>query len=173
MSTETPVEPPKRGPGRPLKAKTIPAVSVVDRRLQHPFGAPSVAIELKTPGLWAIRVANRNVRAGRLHDMTHNKGWVYVVPEELDGLPEEYGFQVKDGRLVRGEHGEEVLMKMPQKDFDQIQAAKAELNLKNLGGKATKEAVQQETALKYGDQAASVIGNTMTVVDGRERSELE
>ena len=178
--TPTPVTPKKRG--RPPKAQpsesvapvtALPTVSVRDRRLAHPFGVPSMAITLKTPGEWAIRIVNMHVRTGRLHDMTQKKGWTYVRPEELDGKPDEYGLKAKDGRLVRGEHGEEIIMKMPQADFERIQQAKAALNLRNLGGTQTKAAIQQETALKYGDEAGERVGNAITVTDGRERSELE
>lgn len=159
-----------------MAKKALPKVSILDRRKLHPFGAPSVSVTLKTPGLWAIRIINSKSRTGRLHDVIHNKGWVYVTPEELDGTPDELGFEAKDGRLVRGEHGEEVLVKMPQSDYDQIQQAKASLNLKNLGGKQTRDAVAQETALAHGDQAGDAVARQfqhIEVNDGRERVELD
>jgi len=157
-------------------AKKLPKVSVLDRRKLHPFGAPSQPVTLKTPGLWAIRIVNSKSRTGRLHDVIHNKGWVYVTPEELDGTPDELGFEAKDGRIVRGEHGEEVLVKMLQSDFDEIQAAKGRLNLKNLGGKQMRDAVAQDAAKEHGSQAGDAVArqfDNMDVKDGRERIELE
>jgi len=157
-------------------AKKLPKVSVIDRRKLHPFGAPSQPVTLKTPGEWAIRIINSKSRTGRLHDVIHNKGWVYVTPEELDGTPDELGFEAKDGRLVRGEHGEEVLVKMFQSDFDAIQQAKSSLNLKNLGGKQTRDAVAQETAVAHGSQAGDAVARQfdhIDIKDGRERIELE
>ncbi len=159
-----------------MAKKILPKVSVLDRRKLHPFGAPSQAVTLKTPGLWAIRIINSKSRAGRLHDVIHNKGWVYVTPEELDGTPDEQGFEAKDGRLVRGEHGEEVLVKMLQSDFDQIQDAKSRLNLKNLGAKQMKESAAQETAVAHGDQAGETVASQfkhLEVNDSRERVELD
>ena len=154
-------------------AKRIPKVSVLERRLANPFGAPSVPITLKTPGQWAIRIVNGTMRTGRIHDMTANKGWVLVTADELDGTPDDLGFRVRDGRIVRGEHGDEVLMKMPQADYDQIQKAKGAYNLKQLGTKQTREAVAQATAQQFGDEAADTVNRNITVNDGRETSELE
>lgn len=153
-------------------AKKLPKISVLDRRLKHPFGAPSVPITLKDGQLWAIRVANDKVRTGRVHQMVQ-MGWTFVQPDEIDGLPADFGFRAMDTRLVRGEHGDEVLMKMPQADFDAIQNAKAQINLKNLGSKQTKDAVAQATAVEYGPEAGDTVFSKIEVTDGRERSELE
>lgn len=159
-----------------MAKKTLPKVSVVDRRKLHPFGAPSTQVTLKTPGQWAVRIVNSKSRTGRLHDIIHNKGWAYVTPDELDGTPDELGFDAKDGRLVRGEHGEEVLVKMPQKDFDEIQDAKARLNLKNLGGKQMRDSVAQDAAIAHGSQAGDAVArqfDRMEITDSREQVELE
>jgi hypothetical protein len=153
-------------------AKTLPKVSVIERRLAHPFGAPSVPITLKDGGAWAIRIANDKVRSGRVHQMV-GLGWVFVEAGEIDGTPEDFGFRAVKGRLVRGEHGEEVLMKMPQADFDAIQNRKAEINLKNLGSKQTKDAVAQATAVEYGSEAGDTVFKNIDIKDGRERVELE
>jgi len=138
---------------KPGPKPKLPKVSILDRRLNHPFGSPSVPITLTTPGQWAIRVVNSTMRPGRIHDMTQNKGWVFVLPEELDGTPDELGFKAVDGRLVRGEHQEEVLMKMPQRDYDQIHAAKEAMNHKGLGKTALRESVAQDTAKAHGAEA--------------------
>lgn len=156
-----------------MAKKPLPKVSVLDRRLANPFGAPSTPVTLKTPGQWAIRIVNSTMRAGRLHDMTHAKGWAYVTPDELDGTPDELGFRALDGRLVRGEHGEEVLMKMLQSDYDQIQDAKGRLNLKNLGGDKTRSSVAQKTAQQFGSQAGDEVYDNIKITDGREQVELE
>lgn len=154
-------------------AKKLPKVSVLDRRLANPFGAPSVPITLKTPGQWAIRIVSAKVRPGRLHDMTANKGWVYVTADELDGRPEDLGFRADADRVVRGEHGDEVLMKMPQEDYDAIQKAKAQANLRGLGKKQTRDSVAQDTAVAFGSEAGDAVHNAIDVTDSRERVELE
>lgn len=155
-----------------MAKKPLPKVTVLDRRLRNPFGAPSMAITLKTPGDWTVRIVHSNVRAGRLHDMTANKGWVYVEPNELDGSPMDLGFRVVDNRIVRGEHGEEVLMKIAQADFDAIQEAKGEANIKALGSKQTTERAAQATAKEFGSEAGDTVFQNITVTDSRV-NELE
>jgi len=158
--TETPVKERKK-PGPKPKIDALPKVSVLERRLKNPFGVSSAPITLNTPGQWAIRIINSSLRRGRMHDVTHNKGWVFVEPHELDGTPEENGFKAVDNRLVRGEHGEEVLMKMPQAEFDAIVDAKTRLNIKGLGTKAIRESVAQDTANAHGSEAGDAVYNAM------------
>lgn len=156
------------------KAKSLPKVSIIDRRLENPFGTGSVPITLKTPGQWEVRWVYSKLRAGRIHDMTHNKGWVFVEPGELDGTPDEYGFVSKDNRLVRGDQGEEVLMKMPLEDFQKIQRAKAEYNLKQLGKKNMQDAVAQATAKEHGSEAGDSVFNAFKYGDIKDtRGDLE
>lgn len=127
-------------------------------------------ITLKTPGQWEIRWVYSKLRAGRLHDMTQNKGWVFVEPHEIDGTPEEYGLNQKDNRLVRGDHGEEVLMKMPLADFQRITAAKREFNLKQLGKKQMQESAANAAAKEAGSEAGDGVFNAFKhgdVIDSR------
>ena len=135
----------------------LPKVSVLERRLSHPFGSPSVPITLKEGGPWQIRIVNATMRSGRIGDMIHNKGWTFVHASDIDGTPEELGFRKQDDRLVRGEHGEEVLMKMPLDMFNRIQQAKAQHNLTALGTKQTKELVANRTAAQFGSEAADTV----------------
>jgi hypothetical protein len=151
------------------KTATLPKVSVIDRRLAHPFGAPSVPITLKDGQPWAIRVVNDRVRTGRVYQMT-GMGWTFVEASEIDGRPADFGFREIDGRLVRGEHGEEVLMKMPQADYDAVQHAKARINLKNL---QKRDAVAQEVAEKFGPEAGDTVHQNIEISDSREQVELD
>lgn len=139
------------------KTKSLPKVSIIDRRLANPFGSGTVPITLKTPGQWECRWVYAKLRPGHLYDMTNRKGWVFVEPAELDGDANEYGLTVKDNRLVRGDHGEEVLMKIPAEDFAKILAAKTDYNLKQLGKKQMREAVAQAAAKEHGDQAGDTV----------------
>ena len=154
------------------KAK-LPHVSIVERRIKHPFGAPSVPVVLKSGGQFAIRIVNTTMRNGRLHEVLQ-KGWSYVTPDELVGDPMELGFRVQDARLVRGEKGEEVLMKMPQEDFDAILQAKTRYNIKNLGKQQTLSEAANRAGVQFGDQAGETIANAkIEITDSRERVELE
>ena len=157
------------------KTATLPKVSILDRRLLNPFGSPSVGIVLKH-GSWEVRWVNARLRAGRLHDMTRNKGWVFVEPDELMGSIEEHGLTVKDNRLVRGDHGEEVLMKMPAEMFAQIAKAKNDFNLGQLGKKKMQDAAAQAAAMEHGSEAGDGVFNAFKhgdVIDSREAREEE
>lgn len=156
----------KKKPGPKPK---LPKVSVLERRLKNPFASAGVPITLKTPGQWEIRWV-LSARAGRLYDMTHNKGWEFITPEELHGDVKEYGLKAVDNRLVRGDHGEEVLMKMPREMFMQIRQAKAAQNLKGLGKQAMRETAAQATAKEHGSQAGDAVFNAfdrINVTDSR------
>ena len=142
--------------------KKVPAVSVLDRRLLHPFGLPSVAITLRE-GDWELRIVDSQSRPGRLHDIRHNKGWEFVTPEELDGTPDEYGFRVMDNRLVRGENGREVLMKMDRSVYERILQAKTEKNEKAVRPNALREAAAQEVAVQYGSEAGDHVYNRQPI----------
>ena len=155
------------------ESKEFPKISVLERRLQHPFGAPSVPITLKDGQRWAIRWANDHVRSGRVHQILQ-MGWTFVTPEEIEGRAADFGFRVLDGRIVRGEHGEEVLVKMPQRDFDLIQKAKAQKNLEGLGGRKAVDDIANRTAAKFGDEAAETVSRSeITVTDSRIAIDLE
>lgn len=154
MSTEPDKTRKKPGP----KPKTaLPKVSVIERRLQNPHGTPSIPITLKTEGEHVVRIVNADMRTARLHEMTHAKGWTFVEPHELDGTPDEYGLEVRNGRLVRGERGQEVLMKMSRSDFDQIQKAKADYNLSQMGAAGTKKRVVKQAEQDLGDEGADTV----------------
>lgn len=140
------------------KTKKVPSVSVLDRRLLHPFGSPSVAITLKE-GDYEVRIVDSQSRPGRLHDVRHNKGWEFVTPDELDGSPDEYGFRAMDNRVVRGDNGREVLMKMDRGVYQQILAAKTALNEKAVRPQALREAAAQEVAVQYGSEAGDRVYN--------------
>jgi len=136
------------------KPKALPKVSVIERRLQNPFGTSSIPITLKTAGEHVVRVVNSELRSGRIHEMTHAKGWTFVTPDEIDGTADEYGLEVKNGRLVRGERGQEVLMKMGAEDFAAVQRAKSNRNLSDMGASKTKSLIVKRAEDIGGDEAA-------------------
>ena len=155
------------------KKKDLPVVSVIDRRLQNPFGAPSIDIPLKDGKAWAIRIVDASVRTGRTHQIIQ-MGWTFITPDDIEGQASDFGFRVMDNRIVRGDHGQEVIVKMPQADFDRIQRAKAEKNLRDLGGQRMKEDVAQRAAKQFGDEAAETIyGSDFDVKDSRVNIDLD
>lgn len=153
----------------------LPKVSVLERRLENPFGSPSVDIELKGGQKWALRIINANMRSGRVYEVIKSKGWEFVTPAELPTKADELGFREMDNRVVRGEKGEEVLVKMPLEMFKKIQMAKAEHNIKGLGKKQMMETAANMAAQQgMGDEAAETIYNSnMSITDSRVNIDLE
>ena len=150
----------------PKAPRRIPRVSVLERRLQNPFGEGSSAIILKEEG-WTTHVINTKLRAGRYHDVVRNKGWVPVDPTDLEGDAETFGFDVKDGKVVRGERGEEVLVKMPTEDYRAIQMAKDAKNRAAVSPKRLKADVLTATAAEHGSEAADYLHDNITIKDSR------
>lgn len=152
----------------PRTKKALPKVSIVDRRLQNPFGLPSEAITLKE-GEWAVRWFAESVRTGRVHQGTQ-MGWDFVTPDDLKGTASDIGAQEADGRIVRGDNSNrEVLLKMPATDFAQIQRAKAEKNLADMGSSSKSSAkVANMAAKQFGDEAGDVLSKSnMEIQDSR------
>ena len=119
-------------------------ISVVERRLKSGsiFSASSRPIPLTEPDRWQVRIVNSQISDNRLWEMQADKGWVYAAVEDLAISPHEIGFRVQDGRLVRGQHGHEILMKIERKDYVAIQKLKDTENRTNtFGDKAIKQAV--------------------------------
>jgi hypothetical protein len=96
-----------------------------------------------------------------------------VEPHEIDGTAEDFGFDVREGRVVRGERGHEVLMKMPAADYRAIQMAKDAHNKAANSGARLKSAVVEQTAATHGDQAASLVNRSITIQETRAPEPLE
>ena len=155
-------------------AKKLPKVSVIDRRLANPFGLPSEAVRLKE-GQWATRWFAESVRTGRIHQ-GQQMGWECVTPDDLAGAASDIGAQVVDLRVVRGDtSNREVLMKMPQADFDRIAKAKALKNLADMGSsKKSSDKAANLAAKQFGEEAAETIHRSnMEITDSRESYDLE
>lgn len=153
------------------KPRRVPQVSILERRLQNPFGDGSPTIKLKEPG-WALHIFDTS-RAGRFHIAQREKGWVPVLPEDLDGPAEDYGFDIAEGRVVRGERGKEILMKMPQRMYDQIAQRKAELTAHSNTPRQLKRAAIEQTAAQYSDQAADYLHRNVTITETQEPVPLD
>jgi len=161
---------------RPKKVQTavqkLPRISVLQKRLAQPFGEGSPAIQLKEPG-WTVHVINTRIRPGRYHDVIRNKGWVPVAPEDIDGSVEDFGFDVRDGRVVRGDRGEEVVVKMPAEDYLEIQMAKDAANKRRTTPTNLKADVANATAKAHGDQAGDYVHQHTEITTSRSPVPLE
>jgi hypothetical protein len=154
-------------------AKTTPTISVIERRLQSPnvFRASSQPIALVDPKKWTVRWENSEISPEHLSDMIHVKGWVYAELADLACPIEEIGATVRDGRVVRGERGREVLMKMLVRDYSRVQKKKQEETIRQtFGAKQIKDAIVSGAAAEHGEQAAEFLQknvNAVTVQDSR------
>lgn len=157
------------------KEKKLPKVTVLERRLKNPFGSPSEGVKFKE-GEWMARWFSETLRTGRIHQAV-TLGWDFVVPEDLATPAADLGFQAIDSRVVRGDAANrEVLMKMPKVEFEQIQKAKADTNLRNLnsGKKLKEEAANRATAHFGTDEAGETIYKSdLDVRDSRVSYELD
>lgn len=157
---ETPETKP-RGPGRPPKPRVI---SVIERRLQGPsvLEMRTAPIPLKHPRSWVLRWVSTRISPQHLWDIIHVKGWEYVVPEDLDCSLDEIGAFVRDHRIVRGERGEEVLVKMPHKLYRRLAEKKAEENFQQtFSTTKLKKAIVETAAEEEGDEAASFLSDSV------------
>lgn len=117
---------------KPAEAARIRA-SVIERRLQNPFGEPSAPIAFKDRGKVA-RWFNGAIITDKIW-RAKNKGWTPVLPKDVADLDQIGGYNIDPagGHITRGERGQEVLMWMWQEDYDAVQMAKTRENNRNMG----------------------------------------
>lgn len=141
-----------------------PRVSVIDRRIQNPFGQPSAAVRLKDPEM-EPRWFNTALRADRVW-LAKEQGWQGVTPEMLADAEQIGAFKVSaNGYVCRGEREQEVLMFMRREDRALIQQAKTRINIERMRRpNAVKEEVANAAGQHIGSEAADFIHNKMRVV---------
>ena len=132
----------------------------------------SKPIPLAEPDRWTVRIANSQISEGHIYDLQSEKGWVYASAADLAVAPHEVGLTERDGRLVRGDKGSEVLMKMERADYAAVQKLKDQTNrVQTFGQKATKAAIMNAASAGLGDQGASflqrAVPNSLEVRDSR------
>ena len=151
-------------------------ISVIERRLQgaSALSVGSVTIPLTDP-TWTIRWENSEIAPDHIWKCINHLGWEYVQLEDIACALDEVGARIADGRVVRGERGREVLLKMRVSDYKKVQQKKTKENLAlTFDKQKLKSAVVGAVATEHGDQAAEFMHkNTMTVQDSRERVSLD
>lgn len=139
-----------------------PRIEVLERRLQSPHGVEQPRIDLKEVG-WDTRWFNSRLASNRIWE-AKEKGWTGVLPSELDNPEQIGGFTVSpDGYVVRGEKGEELLMKYPSDWRLRLMKAKAQRNIDALKHQKADAATAAGRAL--GDQAGEFLSRTQVVGD--------
>lgn len=141
-------------------------VSVLERRLQNPFGEPSQKVKFKQKGLIA-RWFNDASRPGQVH-RGKELGWIPVTPEMVEDIDAIGAHDINvNNQIVRGERGQEVLMWMPEADYQDIQMAKTRENRRLMGDPiAQRREVAQAAATKLGGEAADFIDRHVSLGGG-------
>lgn len=157
-------KPDETKPEAPKKRR--PTIDVLERRAQgvgiHGTGAPP--IDLREPG-WQVRWFNAAVKSDHIWAAKHQKGWEPVTPDELADPDQVGGFSKSpDGFVVRGERGQEVLMKMPTDYRTRIEKAKAAENIRNMDPHRQKAQVSEAAGKAMGDEAGTFIQDRMKVI---------
>src|SRR5687768_14899676 len=110
-------------------AKEPKKISIIERRLQgnSALQVSSPPIPMRDKG-WTLYWENNDVRPDQVWHTINVLGWEYVTPDELACGVDDIGASVTDNRVVRGERGKEVLLKMKDSDYKKLQAKKAKEN---------------------------------------------
>ena len=144
------------------------------RRLegQNVHGGAPRALPLKEPGRWQVYEANTYANENEFYLM-RERGWVPLVPSDLNCSVEESGYRLENGGLVRGPRGQEMLWKMEQSDYQILMAAKTAQNMKGIGSaKQTRQDLANAIAGPMGSEAADFIynspGNVIDTITGGE-----
>lgn len=148
-------------------------ISIIERRLQgqSALHVSSQPIPLKEKG-WTLYWDNNDVRPDQVWHTVNVLGWEYVTPEELACGVDDIGAKVQDGRIVKGERGKEVLLKMRDSDYKKLQMKKAKENHDlTFNTKRVKQDVMSQVGSEHGDEAASFVSG-MTIQDSRRPYEL-
>lgn len=151
-------------------------VSILERRLQNPFGEPSAPVRLKEAGLLA-RWFNSAIRPDQFW-RAKEMGWTGVTPAMIADL-NQIGFHTisPEGYVARGERAQEILMYMAEADYRQIQVAKTRKNLEEMKDyDKEKTKALNAFAAKHGGTAAEymsgrIVGGVETSYERVERVE--
>lgn len=157
---------------------TWSAEDILKSRLEgdNPFGRVNDnSLPLKDKAAWHQRWFNNQVNPSQVHMAQRRMGWVPVRIEDLEEgtTAESLGFHVApDGTIRRGDRNtEEVILKMPEATYQQIQMRKTAANTKGMGSeKAAKAEAAEAAASTHGDRAAEYIAKhaNLTIKDTQQ-----
>ena len=139
--------------------------------IANPFGLPSEAIRLTEPG-WYCRWVNNSILTDKVW-RSKNVGYDNVKPADLADQ-EQLGMLQTDaaGCIVRGERGQEVLLKIPMAVRQAREDAKTARNLRDMRDTTKqREDLREAVGKQYGDQAADYLQPVGQVKTQYERIE--
>lgn len=138
-----------------------PRVSVLERRLQNPFGEPAKEVKLKGSNIMP-RWFNDDAQTGQVY-RARQLGW---QPVSMDMIADKdsLGFHQLNAanQITRGPRGQEVLMWMPKTDYEQIQMAKTRVNLDKMRDtNAQAREMIDAAGVRLGEEAAEFLDKHM------------
>lgn len=157
---------------RPKKTETAEApaqhaaprgLSVFERRMANPLGRRSRDIPLGSHLKdWTVRVFTQDAEhPDRHYEAVHDLGYTPCKAEDFAADVASLGYTVNaNGYVVRGAHGQDMIMRIPTQEFKAIQMAKARANLAGVRKEKLKDEVAQATAVAHGSQAGDIIHRT-------------
>jgi hypothetical protein len=156
------------------RVTTVARRDVITRRLANPMGNESLAIPSNPPKHWVFRIGNGAISPDHIWRMRQQKGWDFAEPADIaGGLPEDFGFEHRNGRLIRGDRGQEVLLKMLASEWRLIQQAKSDQNTKQMKGiKDIPERAAAEFGGSEGSEAADVLHKSLQHIEITEKKEI-
>ena len=141
-----------------------PDLSILQRAAAHPFGLPSERVRLREPQ-YITKWCNTGISGNQLGKHI-DLGWMKCRPEYLADV-DRVAFNVSpDGYVVRGNHGEEILMYTVEAAYAQRQLEKAQRNIRGMRSETTKAEVVEAAGAQLGDQAADFLNRRGNVVGG-------
>lgn len=155
-----------------------PEISIIDRRLKAGsiFASASIPIPATEPGRWVFREVNTRIADDHLWTMLHKKLWTYALASDLDCEPGAFAYRELDGQLVKGLHGEIVLMKMPAADYRAVQMEKDRQNRLNTFGSVKQSIVAAADTEDRSGRGAELLDRHLKglhVTDSRELVPLD
>ena len=149
-------------------------ISVLERRLQDPFGIPAAPVRLNDARLFP-RWFNSSLKPDAIWVAKQN-GWTGVTPGMVADLSQIGNFVTSpEGYIARGERAQEVLLCMPREHWNRLQLAKAKKNAELMRDTSKQSAQALEAAAQQmgGDAAErmAAVSRTMRVHDQYERIE--
>lgn len=146
-------------------------ISVIERRLQSGSAlyTTSQPIPMKEKG-WTLRWENSDIMPDQIWRCVNVLGWEYVIPDDIACGLDEIGAAARDNRVVRGERGKEVLLKMREKDYKAVQKIKTRETLEStFNKKKVQDALLNAVGTEHGSQAADFVkGTGIEITDSRE-----
>ncbi len=165
----------------PKVTAVVERSEILERRLANPFGGGALEIpcklkDRKNKPLLVFRIVSGDIGPDHVYRAVKVKGWEFAQPEDIDGDPQDYGFEFRNNRLVRGTRGQDVLMKMRAVDFAAVQQAKSDKNSSALKGRAQKQAIVEGAGREIGDEGATFLERSIQnveITDTRERIPMD